>query len=354
MFDWSTPNEAYWQRAREMCRMAVERGIRPALVLLWCNYIPGTWGANISEKLGVPLLPFEEVRPHIERVVEHLGEFDPVYVVAGDTDFKADEAIRYYEEGFSAICELAPDSLRCVHINRGNRSIPEQFVDRVDFYMYQPGHNYEGQDEAWRLPEDFCSRYPKKPLLNSEPCYEQMGASRNVYWRFSAQDCRASAWSGILSGATAGLTYGAHGVWNWQTAASRGSVLGEGFDMPFRWQECLQFPGVWDYGMVPHVLNSLTEGGLHAVVPAQELLDDAREAIRVARVGDRVVAYLPRTTALKLHGSFADMEAVAFDLEDKRVAHLPMRVDTQAGTTRVEQHPFGNDALVVLEPLVRA
>ena len=214
VFDWSTPNEAYWQRAREMCRMAVERGIRPALVLLWCNYIPGTWGANISEKLGVPLLPFEEVRPHIERVVEHLGEFDPVYVVAGDTDFKADEAIRYYEEGFSAICELAPDSLRCVHINRGNRSIPEQFVDRVDFYMYQPGHNYEGQDEAWRLPEDFCSRYPKKPLLNSEPCYEQMGASRNVYWRFSAQDCRASAWSGILSGATAGLTYGAHGVWN--------------------------------------------------------------------------------------------------------------------------------------------
>ena len=181
-----------------------------------------------------------------------------------------------------------------------------------------------------------------------------MGASRNVYWRFSAQDCRASAWSGILSGATAGLTYGAHGVWNWQTAASRGSVLGEGFDMPFRWQECLQFPGVWDFGLVPHVLDALTEGGKLAIEPAQELLDDAREAIRVARVGDRVVAYLPRTTALKLHGPFADMEAVALDLEDKRVAHLPMRVDTQAGTTRVEQHPFGNDALVVLEPLVRA
>lgn len=120
--------------------------------------------------------------------------------------------------------------------------------------------------------------------------------------------------------------------------------------MPFRWQECLQFPGVWDYGMVPHVLNSLTEGGRHAVVPAQELLDDAREAIRVARVGDRMVAYLPRTTALKLHGSFADMEAVAFDLEDRRVAHLPVRVDAQTGTTRVEQHPFGHDALVILKP----
>ena len=71
-------------------------------------------------------------------------------------------------------------------------------------------------------------------------------------------------------------------------------------------------------------------------------------------MGDRVVAYLPRTTALKLHGSFTDMEAVALDLEDKRVAHLPVRVDAQTGTTRVEQHPFGHDALVILEPLARA
>lgn len=70
-----------------------------------------------------------------------------------------------------------------------------------------------------------------------------------------------SAWSGILSGATAGLTDGAHGVWNWQTAASRGSVLGEGFDMPFRWQECLQFPGVWDFGLIPQILGMLTGGG---------------------------------------------------------------------------------------------
>ena len=330
--------------------MAVEHGIRPALVLLWCNYIPGTWGSKVSEKLGAPLLPFEEVRAHVERVVKHLGEFDPVYVVTGDTDFKDEEAIRYYEEGLSAICELAPNALRCMHINRGNRIIPEAFVDRLDFYMYQPGHNYEGQYEAWKLPEDFCSQYPKKPLLNSEPCYEQMGASRNVYWRFSAQDCRASAWSGILSGATAGLTYGTHGVWNWQTAASEGSVLGEGFDMPFRWQECLQFSGVWDFGLVPQMLDALTEGGKLAIEPAQELLDDARESIRVARIGDAVVAYMPRATALRLHGAFEHMEAIAFDLEDKRVAHMPMRVDETAASTRVEQHPFTHDALVVLKP----
>ena len=45
-FDWSAPNQEYWDRARRMCQAAVEHGIRPALVLMWCNYVPGTWGAK--------------------------------------------------------------------------------------------------------------------------------------------------------------------------------------------------------------------------------------------------------------------------------------------------------------------
>ena len=352
-FDWSRPNQAYWDRAAAMCRAAVEHGIRPALVLMWCNYVPGTWGAKIAERCGAEVMPREEVRAHVARVVESLGEFDPVYVVTGDTDFTSDEAIAYYENALDEVVKRAPEALRTMHINRGNRTIPSQYLDRLDFYMFQPGHNYEGQPEAWRLPQDFIANYPKKPMVNSEPCYEQMGASRNVYWRFTAQDCRASVWSSILAGASAGVTYGAHGVWNWQTSKSQGSVLGEGFDMPFRWQECLQFAGVWDFGAIEHVLAGLgaTAGDdALAVVPAQELLDDAREAIRVARVGDRVVTYLPRTTALKFKLDGArDWTATVLDMEGKRIAKLPVR-DNGDGTVRVAQHPFEHDALVILAP----
>lgn len=180
-FDWSCPNQAYWDRAAAMCRAAVEHGIRPALVLMWCNYVPGTWGAKIAEHCGAEVMPREEVRAHVARVVENLGEFDPVYVVTGDTDFADDEAIAYYEDALDEVVKRAPEALRTMHINRGNRTIPPQYLDRLDFYMFQPGHNYEGQPEAWRLPQDFIANYPKKPMVNSEPCYEQMGASRNVY-----------------------------------------------------------------------------------------------------------------------------------------------------------------------------
>lgn len=352
-FDWSKPNQEYWDRAREMCRMAAGHGIRMALVLVWCNYVPGTWGSKIADMLGVGTMPAAEVRPHVERVVKNLGEFEPVYVVSGDTDFKTPEAIDCYERALAAVCELAPDQLRTMHINRANHELPQQCCDRLDFYMFQPGHNYGAQDEAWKLPETYRSAYPKKPTVNSEPCYEQMGASRNVYWRFGAQECRASAWSSILAGASAGVTYGAHGVWNWQTSRSQGSVLGEGFDMPFRWQECLQFPGVWDFGAIEHVLRALGAGAADdacAVEPAQDLLADDRESIRVARIGKKIVAYMPRTTVLKLAcgGEAAAWKAQALDLEQKRIASLP--VTAEGSTLKVAQHPFQHDALLVVEP----
>lgn len=354
-FDWDAPNQEYWDRARTMCQMAVEHGLRPALVVMWCNYVPGTWGSKIAEMRGADLMPEREIRKHVERVVSNLGEFEPVYIVTGDTDFKTPEAVGFYEQVLSTVCELAPEQLRTMHINRANHDLPQQFCDRLDFYMFQPGHNYGAQDEAWKLPETYRTVYPKKPMINSEPCYEQMGASRNVYWRFSAQDCRASVWSSILAGASAGVTYGAHGVWNWQTSKSQGSVLGEGFDMPFRWQECLQFPGVWDFGAIEHVLSMLgasSSDDAFAVEPAQELLDDDREPIRVARIGQKIVAYMPRTTKLKLKcaGEASAWKATVLDLEQKCIAKVPITTDGE--TLVVVQHPFEHDALVVVEPAV--
>ena len=115
------PNQAYWDRAAAMCRAAVEHGIRPALVLMWCNYVPGTWGAKIAERTGAEVMPRLEVRCHVARVVENLGEFDPVYVVTGDTDFAGDEAIAYYEDALDEVAKRAPEALRTMHINRANR-----------------------------------------------------------------------------------------------------------------------------------------------------------------------------------------------------------------------------------------
>ena len=54
-FDWSAPNQEYWDRARRMCQAAVEHGIRPALVLMWCNYVPVP-GVPRSPSVAAPRL----------------------------------------------------------------------------------------------------------------------------------------------------------------------------------------------------------------------------------------------------------------------------------------------------------
>ena len=126
-------------------------------------------------------------------------------------------------------------------------------------------------------------------------------------------------------------------------------MLGEGFDAPFRWQEALQLPGVWDFGMIEPLLDAL---GCRTLVPAQDELADDREQIRVAHnEAERptYLAYLPRATALKLGVALEGYTARAIDLALKRIAHLPVTVAD--GATRVAQHPFCADALIVLEPV---
>lgn len=45
-YDYTHPNENYFDRTEKMLEMAVERGFVPALVVLWANYVPDTWIAE--------------------------------------------------------------------------------------------------------------------------------------------------------------------------------------------------------------------------------------------------------------------------------------------------------------------
>lgn len=342
--DFLRPNESYWERAHEMCAMAAEHGIRPVLVLLWANMVPQTWIARELPEHAQPM-PFEEIRRHVERVVLHLGEFDPIFFIGGDTDLEMPETQRWYGEALDVLCESSPDSLKSFHLQRGTTFIPERFVDRLDFFTFQSGHNPSAQARAWTLPQEFEERYPRKPIVNAEPCYEQMGYSRFRYGRFDEADVRAMAWSSVLSGASAGVTYGAHGVWSWMDEGSKTSPMGEIFDTPMRWDDALGLPGAWDFGLVPRLLGLL---GFRHPMPLRDCVQRDTDRIRVAEKGGRYLAYLPCATTLRLSGILGDFDVTALDLQDKRVATLRSR--EQDGALVIERHPFAHDALLLLEP----
>lgn len=342
-FDFTEWDEAYYTRARQMCSMAVDKGFQLALVVLWLNYVPGTWGSRMSD---LNVMPEDFVSTYTEKVVEVFDEFKPIYVVSGDTDFDTDEAVSYYETALKTVCEKSPESLKTMHIKRGYDYIPKQFLDRLDFYMYQSGHFSEGQDMAYLLAEKFYRDYPKKPVVNAEPCYEQMGYSRKMYGRFQPYDIRKAAWSGILSGACAGVTYGAHGVWNWKKSGKKANpVLGEGFDEAFPVSEAIHFPGAWDYGFIENFMKSNHIGEL---VPAQELLLENSEQIRMAVTGDeRYLIYVPYTTKLVLGKDFKGYSCRAVDFSTGRTARV--RMVSEPGKTSLSMHDFKGDGLIVLE-----
>ncbi len=342
--DFSRPQPEFWERARCMCSMARDHGIRPALILVWANLVPGTW----IEKIGkaVQSIPFEAIDAHVKTVVEQLGEFDPVYIVSGDTDFDGNpETVRYYAEALRAIRAYAPGAIKTFHLAGLEKGLPEELVDGADFFMFQSGHvAREDQAHIFELPQAFAEKYDKRPIVNSEPCYEQMGL-RRAYGRYGRREVRFAAWTSILSGACAGITYGAHGIWNWRTTASTGAFPGNIFGVPYLWQDAVQFPGAWDYGFIKRFLE---HEGMRVLTPAQDELDLGTEEARLARTDDgRYLAFLPWSSEVRIKADLSGCRAVALDLESHFVADLS--VEASDGVTTIGQHPFEGDALVIVE-----
>lgn len=341
-FDFTVWNETYYERARKMCAMAVNEGFQLALVVLWLNHVPDTWGSKIVDS---NVMPKDFIKEYARKIVEEFDEFEPIYVISGDTDFETEAAIGYYKTAAEVICEKSPESLKTLHIRRGYDVIPEELNNKIDFYMFQSGHNAKGQHMAYVLPGNIRKKYPKKPMVNAEPCYEQMGYSRQEYGRFGQREIRQAAWTSILSGACAGVAYGAHGIWNWQKQnCPKNPVTGEGFDEPSFWQDAIKFPGAWDYGLIKHILRRF---GGQELVSSNELIENNTENIRMASVENGFLVYVPYNTKVCIGRELKGYACRALDLEGKQVADIAMKF--RDGHTIVSMHPFMQDVLLVIE-----
>ncbi len=341
-FDFAQWNQSYYNRARKMCAIAKEYGFQLALVVLWTNYVPGTWG---SEMCPDNILPYELIPEYVSYMVEQFEEFSPVYIVSGDTGFDTAESIDHYREVLKCLNELSKDSLKAFHIKRGYSYIPEEFLDGIDFYMYQSGHNRDEQRKAYELAEVFLTQYPKKPVVNAEPCYEQMGYSRQLYGRFNQEDIRKAAWTSILAGASAGITYGAHGIWNWKKESEiPNPILGEGFDGSDSWYRAVHYPGAWDYGWLKHFVVSHR---ISTVKERQEWLLNNTDEIRIGETEESILIYLPHATKIKLAVEVPADMAFVTNLSNGRIGYVDL-VQEQ-GVTCISKHMFESDALIEIK-----
>ena len=345
-FDFTQEVPAFWEHAKWQLAEAVKRGFTPAIVAQWSSYVPNTWASNIASQ---NIIPDELVDPVVRKICSSFNEFDPIYIVSGDTDFDHEEPIDRYMLVTDCVKKYAPDALICYHIKGRYDGLPECLAERADIYLYQSGHNITAQAGAYTLARSFAARLHKRPIINSEPCYEQMGYSHMLYGRFRQEDCRRALWLSLLGGASAGITYGAHGVWNWQGAGQgKGLFEGEGFLKALPHEVGLHFPGARDFGFAKTLAERLD---LFELVPAQEVLTTHADDVFASKTADgsKLLVYMPYNADICLAGDFSSSHARAIDLAERTIVPLEASYDAGKGTTLLSQGTWLEDAVLVLD-----
>lgn len=282
VYDYKRPSQEYFDHAAEMLSVMREYGLTPALILLWCNYLPDTWVHGMAEATNV--MPLEDVNDYVTYVVKRFKEFEPVYFASGDTDFPANGiAETYYKQVIKSVRKNDENALISMHIAGETAELPKEMANEVDFFSYQSGHGRDGQNTSWSIPLHQRDLGWRKPIVNAEVCYEYMPKfSREMNTRYTNKDLANSSWHSILGGADAGIAYGAHGIWSWH---NEGENFLPGYPYPADWHDALNFPGASDIAFIKYLLDSLGNPEL------ENVLVNEREIIAKSKQGDLLMIY---------------------------------------------------------------
>jgi hypothetical protein len=178
----------------------------------------------------------------------------------------------------------------------------ETFRDEewLDFLIYQSGHGDDANTLHWihsGPPSQYWPDPPPRPMINVEPPYEgHLGyQSHKPHSDYATR--RAIYWS-LLNAPTAGVTYGAHGVWSWHTAVGQPPTDHPDTGVAKTWREALSFLGSTQMKYLEGFFTSIAWWTLR---PDANLLaeqpggDDPAHYVSGARSenGNLVVMYLP-------------------------------------------------------------
>ena len=312
------------------------------VVVLWNNYVPGTWGAALTPHA---VMPDHARRAYVARVAETFGDLEPIFVVGGDDHYTAPAANAAYLE---AVADLRARRARCLlttHTAPQRRRCPTRSPTSSTSTSTSPATTSRTRSCPGASRRDYLDRRPRKPLIASEPPYEQHGKV-DGHGRWSRDDVRRASWTSVLAGATAGIGYGAHGMWMWHTPSGSFTARDSSLE-PFPWPVALGFPGALDISLMARLF---ADHGLHRLAPAQDrLADDASGAIRLAASPDHglVALYQPYGRDVEVLLDLGGHRLTAWDLAER----APMTPDAvvAGGRTLLRQLPTLADQLVVAE-----
>ncbi len=303
----------FFQEIDEKIEAINQHGMIAAPVMIW-DAPTGKVPASVNPGTS---LPDEDLVLLARYELARFGAYQVAWILAGDGNYRGDQAERWRKIGRAVFGDHS-DRIVTMH-PAGQQWVGEEFAKEPWFSVisYQSGHGDSQDDFRWLTNGPASTGWnsePVHPIINLEPNYEGH-LSYQHQKPFDAHAVRRAAYWSLLISPPAGVAYGAHGIWSWETKPGvplhheiSGTAPG--------WRDALQFAGSTDMRYLKDFFETLKWWDLR---PAQELLE--------AQPGER---------------NAAEFVAVALaETEKWGVAYFPV-----GQTVRIRTNKFGNAAVV--------
>jgi hypothetical protein len=282
--DWHF-NSRYFDRVNARMEEAAGAGIVIGLVLMWVNYVRGTWGAERTPGFVMPEPVWDEYLTRLSAVVKD-GEC--LLIVSGDAGFSSPEEVLSYVSVAKVVRRVWPQSVVAFH-SAPTAVLPPDLDDLADALLFQSGHHGETPGLARELAVRYRQGSHERPVMNAEPAYEGSRIGGGV-GRFGRATVRRRIWESVTAGASEGVAYGAHGLWGWHREGAQFTST-QFSGTPLDWREAVFLPGSSDAALCrrlleraglrslevrPDVLKVVGEGWGHKEVVASTTSDGAK------------------------------------------------------------------------------
>ena len=227
--DFSVVNPEYFEYSDRRIKHLADAGIVPAIV--------GSWGRGDCNGM---LVGIDGLKRHWRNLIARYGAYPAIWIIGGESGGPQwTEVARYVQQidPYNHPATMHPDE-------SGRNSVTDETV--IDFDMLQTGHgDWDKARGAIPKLKAAYDRTPPMPAMIGEYCYE--GHMQTAF-----QDVqRYVFWASMLSG-SAGLTYGAAGIWHASVEGDPG--IANVYDWT-TWKEGMNYPGSTQLGLGKKLLE---------------------------------------------------------------------------------------------------
>ena len=305
-------NPKYFQRLDQRMDAMASHGIVAVAVMLW---------AIFKEDAG-QFLPEDQAIRLGRYLLARYGANPVLWILPGDANYVGEVAERWRRIGRRVFYRRAhaPVTLHPCGMNWPFDGFAEE--PWLGYYGYQSGHGDDAKTvkwlqtgppaTKWRELPDSKATIPHRPVINLEPPYEDH-ISYQSRQRHSAYSTRRCCWWSLLVSPPAGVTYGGHGIWSWQTEEGL-PFDHESTGLAQPWRIAKDLPGASQMTVLREIFESVDWPKLR---PAQHLLAsqpgeaDPFRFVVAARTEDgaQAIVYIPVGETFELDASVAAMTA---------------------------------------------